>query len=198
MGSPPLTRGILSDALRGCQTVQDHPRLRGAYKLRREGRRIISGSPPLTRDIPIRSLQGIQAAEDHPRLRGAYQINGQLKRADKGSPPLTRGIREQVVDEPRATRITPAYAGHTSKSYPTCILNRDHPRLRGAYIPRWITSLQALGSPPLTRGIHHLASGELAPFGITPAYAGHTESAKNISRPVRDHPRLRGAYHKSL
>ena len=152
-GSPPLARGILQlpegvDKKLGItpacagntrqyspthRTRQDHPRLRGEYKLKNISRCILVGSPPLARgilDVIKRSACacGITPAcagntlnysrlqkrsRDHPRLRGEYSIITLLHTILVGSPPLARGI--------------PHLDSRSVKS------SEDHPRLRGEY-----------------------------------------------------------------
>ena len=70
----------------------------------------------------------------------------------------------------------------------------DHPRLRGEYLVILNTKSCALGSPPLTRGIHSVDDGQQQPHGITPAYAGNTIVPGCFAVFRWDHPRLRGEY----
>ena len=89
-------------------------------------------------------------------------------------------------------RITPAYAGKSSKSSCDSVSARDHPRLRGEKPREEMGVCKSSGSPPLTRGKGDCFGSHEGLKGITPAYAG--KSAKQIRLPSlsRDHPRLRG------
>ena len=50
------------------------------------------------------------------------------------------------------------------------------------------------GSPPLTRGTRIEDLKYSLQSRITPAYAGNTPAIKEVYRPLRDHPRLRGEH----
>ncbi len=51
------------------------------------------------------------------------------------------------------------------------------------------------GSPPPTRGTHHLYHPCQSDRGITPAYAGNTLFCSDCELLFWDHPRLRGEHH---
>ena len=111
-GSPPLARGVLCH-VRNCvlrcgitpacagstfppnyphTQKQDHPRLRGEYKVSLDFNQFHQGSPPLARGVPTRGfirtmarritpacagstllMRGLlRGCRDHPRLRGEY------------------------------------------------------------------------------------------------------------------------------
>ena len=111
-----------------------------------------------------------------------------------GSPPLTRGLQVSGSGSLLGLRITPAYAGTTSRGHSSTAPPPDHPRLRGDYC--CLSALVGLrgGSPPLTRGLHSLILLPPCNHGITPAYAGTTASSKGPWHTPQDHPRLRGDY----
>ena len=91
-------------------------------------------------------------------------------------------------------RITPAYAGNTTLVLHKRALQEDHPRLRGEYFESLEKCLNAVGSPPPTRGILKFNAPLLFCTGITPAYAGNTYHNVHQYGRSRDHPRLRGEY----
>ena len=111
-----------------------------------------------------------------------------------GSPPPTRGTLHQIMACMGDLRITPAYAGNTSKKVLNVQVTGDHPRLRGEHVSNISTNEKILGSPPPTRGTRKPLSHKQVRLGITPAYAGNT----CIKIPQRnyggDHPRLRGEH----
>ncbi len=131
----------------------DHPRLRGAYIACLKRSVCRQGSPPLTRGIPFDQVSIMEQyritpayaghtrsrrassprSRDHPRLRGAYERQETKRKRRRGSPPLTRGIRSYDSETGTASRITPAYAGHTEVENAKRHHEQDHPRLRGAY-----------------------------------------------------------------
>ena len=91
-------------------------------------------------------------------------------------------------------RITPAYAGNTCFSSILLRLLWDHPRIRGEHFLRPSFTSHITGSPPHTRGTHHLIFQYLVTNRITPAYAGNT-SRKNLKKSRHwDHPRIRGEH----
>ena len=73
-------------------------------------------------------------------------------------------------------------------------LLKDHPRLRGEYVPLDIMIRHVPGSPPLARGIPVTMESWWMWTGITPACAGNTRRSSSCRRSYRDHPRLRGEY----
>ena len=69
-----------------------------------------------------------------------------------GSPPPTRGTPFIPFAMFAYFRITPAYAGNTTKPVSQTTNIQDHPRLRGEHTAISLISLDGLGSPPPTRG----------------------------------------------
>ena len=109
--------------------------------------------------------------------------------------PLTREISiRYIVRIVPPPRITPACAGNIHPGNILSWVPRDHPRLRGEYAPRWIMSISLSGSPPLAQGILIVVFAHDLHAGITPAYAGNTNSALHGGSLRWDHPRLRGEY----
>ena len=93
---------------------------------------------------------------------------------NKGSPPLTRELLMLACYCHACMGITPAYAGTTLTADGSERLERDHPRLRGNYLPPALRRFLILGSPPLTRELLFGRPFMRAYPGITPAYAGTT------------------------
>ena len=114
----------------------DHPRLRGEKRPCPPGADCTVGSPPLTRGKvlgwqPFPAAPGITPAYagkslspyeretiigDHPRLRGEKRDFMIKCVGIQGSPPLTRGKDAQSSPIGFKIRITPAYAGKSSRS----------------------------------------------------------------------------------
>ena len=95
-------------------------------------------------------------------------------RALPGSSPHTRGAPTRHILSAYGTRIIPAYAGSTQAfGYPQAT-QKDHPRIRGEHGIDILGRRVAKGSSPHTRGALAGLSGDLAPLGIIPAYAGST------------------------
>ena len=131
-GSPPLARGVLAvfclvgsryritPACAGstyrCQPgwhrKEDHPRLRGEYKMTTFIKSFQQGSPPLARGVQVSEVccivpsritpacagstiaykEKVDAIGDHPRLRGEYLYQPLMQSKSRGSPPLARGV----------------------------------------------------------------------------------------------------------
>ena len=171
MGSPPLTRGKEA----GIRKVPLPARITPAYA----GKRC----------APSPSLHG---RRDHPRLRGEKIFVEKLFSCSTGSPPLTRGKAVVILSSPASTRITPAYAGKRTWRRSPMSRARDHPRLRGEKYLCAASFVNALGSPPLTRGKVDTDALRQDIRGITPAYAGKRPPPGRLAFLYRDHPRLRG------
>ena len=90
--------------------------------------------------------------------------------------------------------ITPAYAGITVFKETSQKGMKDHPRIRGDYLPILSSSLIGVGSPPHSRGLLAVDCFPDRCSSITPAYAGITNSLSRDAISVWDHPRIRGDY----
>ena len=138
----------------GKSKARDHPRLRGEH-VDGAGHMITGwGSPPPTRGTRASILFNVLSLritpayagntqthqhqtlrqQDHPRLRGEHFDMKGFMITGWGSPPPTRGTREKAGFKHYFPRITPAYAGNTSKINGNLPLRRDHPRLRGEHL----------------------------------------------------------------
>ena len=132
---------------------RDHPRLRGEHVRPASTNSKPTGSPPLTRGARVQDPLGVgprgitpayagsttfgrtgaRSSPDHPRLRGEHAASRYAKAPRWGSPPLTRGAPDWQCPRGLAPRITPAYAGSTSRGRRGVARARDHPRLRGEH-----------------------------------------------------------------
>ena len=133
-------------------------------------------------------------AKDHPRLRGYYVVYFSLNPYLLGSPPLARVLLFINIYSHIGHGITPACAGTTSRVIFSLTSLRDHPRLRGYYIPYICSFNYSIGSPPLARVLLDSVLIKILFAGITPACAGTTRFCFDKNIVCRDHPRLRGYY----
>ena len=113
---------------------------------------------------------------------------------DLGSSPLSRGIHRHEGALHRRRRIIPALAGNTSARHCNNPNMWDHPRSRGEYDCPIKNNTSALGSSPLSRGIHTHFNCHIYLPRIIPALAGNTMGCSGLGVCCRDHPRSRGEY----
>ena len=92
----------------------------------------------------------------------------------------------------RARRITPAYAGKSSRPLRPPECRKDHPRVCGEKQKKSPTGLVTRGSPPHVRGKGADEQGVGGVAGITPAYAGKRVRCSQQALPCTDHPRMCG------
>ena len=111
-----------------------------------------------------------------------------------GSSPLSRGIRLVLGKSGLTGGIIPALAGNTFPRRRGGGIPRDHPRSRGEYTDSHQATTKALGSSPLSRGIHAVALNWVALTRIIPALAGNTPGGFLLGFTSADHPRSRGEY----
>ena len=76
-----------------------------------------------------------------------------------------------------AVRITPAYAGKSTKSRSAIRLKWDHPRVCGEKLYTPCVIAPSVGSPPRMRGKDKVNLKFSDPAWITPAYAGKSAVA---------------------
>ena len=129
---------------------------------------------------------------DHPRVCGEKSIAIGKVKLKQGSPPRMRGKVLRFFCPERLVGITPAYAGKSLWPSGNVRDRRDHPRVCGekALFPVGVPS--ALGSPPRMRGkvCGHPVTSVIG--GITPAYAGKSQTYCFRSFLPGDHPRVCG------
>ena len=191
---------------------RDHPRLCGE-KFDLISRIVISlGSPPPMRGKAFlvrhsllhmritpayagksyNFLTIFQFTQDHPRLCGEKSDCRCPLDSRRGSPPPMRGKGLDLVRKVAVGRITPAYAGKSSRYRLISISSRDHPRLCGEKVWKSKLLVYLTGSPPPMRGKGEHMPRAVCTGRITPAYAGKSIVMFNSSAVQKDHPRLCG------
>ncbi len=133
-----------------------------------------------------------RGCRDHPRLCGEKLIGISCFCLILGSPPPMRGKAAAIIIPPLPHGITPAYAGKSDGWSTWDGMAKDHPRLCGEKNAKIFHFLTIEGSPPPMRGKVMLRALESAGIGITPAYAGKSDSEGGMYPQRRDHPRLCG------
>ncbi len=93
---------------------------------------------------------------------------------------------------PQLVRITPAYAGKSTLTFPFFTVYWDHPRLCGEKFTYLRAFFHFVGSPPPMRGKEMFVGKIVKRKWITPAYAGKSESGRSTQKHGKDHPRLCG------
>ena len=129
---------------------------------------------------------------DHPRVCGEKTWTPCNPSMMLGSPPRMRGKGAASVEEAKALRITPAYAGKSNVAALTVTWCWDHPRVCGE--KKWGVNEKnrLVGSPPRMRGKGDPQGGLAGTLGITPAYAGKSLPCRSWYRLCGDHPRVCG------
>ena len=103
-----------------------------------------------------------------------------------------RGKERRKLKEDSEVRITPAYAGKSPSTRSAGRCMQDHPRLCGEKSALTAETIAGAGSPPPMRGKAGTPARGLPADGITPAYAGKSNSRKIYRSMCQDHPRLCG------
>ena len=153
---------------------RDHPRIRG------EHRRCPTPTGKWARIIPAyagstsESISRGPGGGDHPRIRGEHP----------GGP----------HGDVESRRIIPAYAGSTLLTCRLILEFADHPRIRGEHGQNAGPLDGSYGSSPHTRGARLLYYDTDSVIRIIPAYAGSTHPLGSPSKPLPDHPRIRGEH----
>ena len=137
----------------------------------------------------------LRVEQDHPRLCGEKCGKAVGVHQGVGSPPPMRGKVFFFDSQHLRIRITPAYAGKSSRRFFARSMYQDHPRLCGEKISNRSDLVSVIGSPPPMRGKESLSKGQRDHFGITPAYAGKSQKSKVSDWVEQDHPRLCGEKH---
>ena len=129
---------------------------------------------------------------ESPRACGKYHKIAQALYEIVGSPPRMREILGVHIGKCWCYGITPARAGNTKRRATWCKMHRDHPRVCGKNANA--TTLKDIyeGSPPRVREKRYILVIHIIIFGITPAYAGKTGHAHDVTRKAWDHPRVCG------
>ena len=109
-----------------------------------------------------------------------------------GSPPHTRDKQAVLDNIFPFCGIIPAYAGQTYVDNNGLYSARDHPRIRGTNLRRFLTSMFEWGSSPHTRDKRCFFKLNNFSIRIIPAYAGQTSNFPKFFCFPQDHPRIRG------
>ena len=129
---------------------------------------------------------------DHPRICGEKLTLPPLPRLAIGSPPHMRGKGVHFSHNKTPFRITPAYAGKSSRLPSAEKFERDHPRICGEKPLKACPGRTITGSPPHMRGKGKACRAHAAVRRITPAYAGKSTDWLKTRCGHRDHPRICG------
>ena len=113
---------------------------------------------------------------DHPRIRREHNLVFSWGLGYQGSPPHSRGTHVAIARGYNGVRITPAFAGNTSRRSSSSSGDRDHPRIRGEHTPLYPYRSGYEGSPPHSRGTPSDVGVVRIVGRITPAFAGNTTS----------------------
>ena len=114
----------------------------------------------------------VSAQKDHPRICGEKRYAFSDMICPVGSPPHMRGKACQRRPNSSKHRITPAYAGKSSKTSWVRTTAPDHPRICGEKSRHLAPITFLMGSPPHMRGKAGLVTPQAPCKRITPAYAG--------------------------
>ena len=177
---------------------QDHPRLCGEKDYNLLEAELAERITPAYAGKRYTPKQKKRCCQDHPRLCGEKFLIPSTIALKMGSPPPMRGKATLYIDQLATFRITPAYAGKSSRYGLFCAENKDHPRLCGEKRHFALLWLPVVGSPPPMRGKAPFRFVVVACGGITPAYAGKSFSSFVVYIITQDHPRLCGEKYKKL
>ena len=129
---------------------------------------------------------------DHPRVGGEKSSLASMLWAVWGSPPRGRGKVSCTYTAICSKGITPAWAGKRSSSNVPGQVYWDHPRVGGEKLALSPLLDVLKGSPPRGRGKDHVAEVIAHGTGITPAWAGKSDTMRAMHRMQKDHPRVGG------
>ena len=132
------------------------------------------------------------AFSDHPRACGEQACIQRYLNDYGGSSPRMRGAGDSHPPAYVGSRIIPAHAGSSIKSYRWFLIFRDHPRACGEQAVEAIEDVTQKGSSPRMRGAVRPPS-LLSPLGgIIPAHAGSSANRYGYHQCAKDHPRACG------
>ena len=129
---------------------------------------------------------------DHPRVGGEKHLSGTTDNRPQGSPPHGRGKVHTGDKAACLDRITPAWAGKSSRAPWAIFPARDHPRVGGEKFTAYAKIWNEWGSPPRGRGKGDFHIVTHTKVGITPAWAGKRSWARLAALLSWDHPRMGG------
>ena len=125
-------------------------------------------------------------------MGGEKQMEQGAGRLWVGSPPRGRGKGQLSVGHQIRERITSAWAGKSSWTKAISTRTLDHPRMGGEKMNKRYEEGRKPGSPPRGRGKVIAQRHALFGVGITPAWAGKSQSSFRAVLLHGDHPRVGG------
>ena len=129
---------------------------------------------------------------DHPRVGGEKNSLLWALSRIQGSPPRGRGKATSSSSWEKQTRITPAWAGKRITERRLKKMVTDHPRVGGEKWHLLLCVPAGYGSPPRGRGKASTHSTIASWTGITPAWAGKSDTNVVYVPATEDHPRVGG------
>lgn len=151
MGSPPRRRGKVSANSSAVSFFRIIPAQAGKSRARRVAEAV---------------------RRDHPRTGGEKLGKISAPNIGQGSPPHRRGKGAGQSGNTAKSRITPAWAGKSSRPADSLPGHRDHPRVGGEKNALSSGLWPKSGSPPRRRGKGTGFVLDTGNVGITPAQAG--------------------------
>ena len=130
----------------------------------------------------------------HPRVGGEHIRQCSHHSLPSGSSPRGRGTPEFAWSILIPTRFIPAWAGNTSRRYPSTSLAAVHPRVGGEHFLPLPPHEPHGGSSPRGRGTPVLDLAGFVQVRFIPAWAGNTQPACARSRARPVHPRVGGEH----
>ncbi len=144
-------------------------------ELKRDGNLAVSLSSPRAWGIPV-EIQQRQALERF--IRASAGNTGH--RRPYSPPPPARGIRQNRILRVSEPRFIPASAGNTTAGWPPWPRSPVHPRQRGEYQCRPLSTFACPGSSPPARGIQRRAHASPPARGILGCHRQHGRGGRFI------------------
>ena len=119
---------------------------------------------------------------DHPRVGGEKFIVHVKPFFAVGSPPRGRGKAGSARCASGGDRITPAWAGKSTGGTDAGKQTQDHPSVGGEKTTLGCERQARTGSPPRGRGKGRTKPDVTYPAGITPAWAGKSDTERGCSQ----------------
>ena len=175
-GSPPPMRGKVPHSFVHHLSTRITPAYAGKSLPKSWRNMTQKGSPPPMRGKEYRRYLRRNERGITPAYAGKSKIVEFSNVIPLGSPPPMRGKACLCTSLSSSCRITPAYAGKRDTADRNDLAGRDHPRLCGEKTGRPMLLINALGSPPPMRGKEEFFCPMAFDDGITPAYAGKSNT----------------------
>ena len=191
-GSSPRVRGKPKQRISEVFRVRLIPACAGKTCIRVRCRWGAVGSSPRVRGKPRRPRRRQTPPTAHPRVCGENPGGVLFALPALGSSPRVRGKRSSGRAVRHTWGLIPACAGKTTPLIPPAIYTRAHPRVCGENASQRRGSLAAPGSSPRVRGKPQLAAALGGQYGLIPACAGKTCTARPRASQWWAHPRVCG------